>query len=238
MSAETLLDIFVPPEGMVGHSAALVAMTGAEDFLEEAMQRFTGLRTRPRAPVGLELAHFAFLLLADFILGRTEEIRLLRGLGRLFGEHCLADLVDLSLQQRRHCLRLAPAVLREIGDRALLGGFRASFDMRTQVGDIALYGQGQALKNAHARRNPITQCAVQLLDRGRLAGFGKGCQRAILPARVAPRGGNWDDLLVKTTRSWPKKAEPPQQHDARLRARTDNGCDPADGRPESLAEKT
>jgi hypothetical protein len=52
MSAETLLDIFVPPEGMVGHSAALVAMTGAEDFLEDAMQRFTGLRARQRAEMG------------------------------------------------------------------------------------------------------------------------------------------------------------------------------------------
>jgi hypothetical protein len=52
MSAETLLDIFVPPEGMVGHSAALVAMTGAEDFLEEAVQRFTGLRPRQRAELG------------------------------------------------------------------------------------------------------------------------------------------------------------------------------------------
>jgi hypothetical protein len=57
MSAETLLDIFVPPEGMVGHSAALVAMTGAEDFLEEAMQRFTGLRTRQRAELGNVLVY-------------------------------------------------------------------------------------------------------------------------------------------------------------------------------------
>ena len=52
MSAETLLDIFVPPEGMVGHSAALVAMTGAEDLLEDAVQRFTGLRPRQRAELG------------------------------------------------------------------------------------------------------------------------------------------------------------------------------------------
>jgi len=52
MNAETLLDTFVPPEGMVGHSAALVAMTGAEDFLEDAMQRFTGLRPRQRAELG------------------------------------------------------------------------------------------------------------------------------------------------------------------------------------------
>lgn len=57
MSAETLLDIFVPPEGMVGHSAALIAMTGAEDFLEDAMQRFTGLRPRQRAELGNVLVY-------------------------------------------------------------------------------------------------------------------------------------------------------------------------------------
>lgn len=52
MSAQTLLGVFVPPDGMVGHSAALVAMTGAEDFLEEAMQRFTGLKPRQRQELG------------------------------------------------------------------------------------------------------------------------------------------------------------------------------------------
>lgn len=57
MSAETLLDVFVPPEGMVGHSAALIAMTGAEDFLEDAMQRFTGLRPRQRAELGNVLVY-------------------------------------------------------------------------------------------------------------------------------------------------------------------------------------
>ena len=57
MSAETLLDIFVPPEGMVGHSAALVAMTGTEDFLEDAVQRFTGLRPRQRAELGNVLVY-------------------------------------------------------------------------------------------------------------------------------------------------------------------------------------
>lgn len=57
MSAETLLDIFVPPERMVGHSAALIAMTGAEDFLEDAMQRFTGLRPRQRAELGNVLVY-------------------------------------------------------------------------------------------------------------------------------------------------------------------------------------
>lgn len=56
-TAETLLDVFVPPDGMVGHSAALVAMTGAEDFLEAAVQRFTGLRPRQRAELGNVLVY-------------------------------------------------------------------------------------------------------------------------------------------------------------------------------------
>ena len=54
---ETLLDVFVPPEGMVGHSAALVAMTGADDFLEAAVQRFSGLRPRQRAELGNVLVY-------------------------------------------------------------------------------------------------------------------------------------------------------------------------------------
>lgn len=61
MSAETLLEIFEPPVGMVGHSAALVAMSGTEDFLENAVQRFTGLRPRQRA----ELGHVLVYLMLD-----------------------------------------------------------------------------------------------------------------------------------------------------------------------------
>ena len=57
MSTETLLDVFEPPEGMVGHSAALVAMTGTEDFLEDAVQRFTGLRPRQRRDLGSVLVY-------------------------------------------------------------------------------------------------------------------------------------------------------------------------------------
>lgn len=57
MSPDTLLDVFVPPDDLVGHSAALVGMTGAEDFLEEAMQRFTRLRPRQRAELGHLLAY-------------------------------------------------------------------------------------------------------------------------------------------------------------------------------------
>lgn len=52
MTPDTLLDVFTPPEGMVGHSAALVAMTGNKDFLDEVVQRFTGLGHRQRAEMG------------------------------------------------------------------------------------------------------------------------------------------------------------------------------------------
>lgn len=55
--AETLLDVFMPPEGMIGHSAALVAMTGAEDFLDAAVQRFSGLRPKQRAELGNVLVY-------------------------------------------------------------------------------------------------------------------------------------------------------------------------------------
>lgn len=57
MNAETLLDIFVPPDGMVGHSAALVAMTGTQDFLEEAMIRFTDLGKTQRSQLGIVCAY-------------------------------------------------------------------------------------------------------------------------------------------------------------------------------------
>lgn len=71
MSAETLLDIFVPPEGMVGHSAALVAMTGAEDFLEDAAQRFTGLRPQQRAEMGNVLV---YLMLDGHASSSRQEV--------------------------------------------------------------------------------------------------------------------------------------------------------------------
>jgi hypothetical protein len=71
MSAETLLDVFVPPEGMVGHSAALVAMTGAEDFLEDAVQRFTGLRPRQRAELGNVLV---YLMLDGHATSLRQEV--------------------------------------------------------------------------------------------------------------------------------------------------------------------
>ena len=55
--AETLLDIFVPPEGLVGHSAVLIAMTGTVDFLEAAVERFSGLGPRQRAEFGHTLVY-------------------------------------------------------------------------------------------------------------------------------------------------------------------------------------
>ena len=71
MRAETLLDVFVPPEGMVGHSAALVAMTGSEDFLEDAVQRFTGLRPRQRAELGSLLV---YLMLDGHASSSRQEV--------------------------------------------------------------------------------------------------------------------------------------------------------------------
>jgi hypothetical protein len=71
MSAETLLDIFVPPEGMNGHSAALIAMTGTEDFLEDAVQRFTALRPRQRAELGNVLV---YLMLDGHASSSRQEV--------------------------------------------------------------------------------------------------------------------------------------------------------------------
>jgi hypothetical protein len=71
MRAETLLDIFDPPEGMVGHSAALVAMTGAEDFLDEAMVRFTGLGKTQRSQLGIV---YAYLMLDGHSSPSRKEV--------------------------------------------------------------------------------------------------------------------------------------------------------------------
>jgi len=49
----TMLEAFEPPEGLVGHSAILVAMTAEEEFLEEVMERFTGLRPGQRVQLGV-----------------------------------------------------------------------------------------------------------------------------------------------------------------------------------------
>jgi hypothetical protein len=67
----TLLDVFVPPDGMVAHSAVLVAMTGAEDFLEEAVQRFTMLRPRQRAELGNVLV---YLMLDGHASSSRQEV--------------------------------------------------------------------------------------------------------------------------------------------------------------------
>jgi hypothetical protein len=53
MTAATFLDVFNPPPGMVGQTAALVAMTASETFLDAALERFTGLRARQRAALGV-----------------------------------------------------------------------------------------------------------------------------------------------------------------------------------------
>lgn len=81
MSAETLLDIFVPPEGMVGYSTALVAMTGAEDFLDEAMVRFTGLGKTQRSQLGQV---FAYLMLDGHA---SESRKMVFPPGRIPGLH-------------------------------------------------------------------------------------------------------------------------------------------------------
>lgn len=52
MTATTILDVFEPPAGRVAHSAALVAMTGARDLLEDALVRLTGLKAKQRAELG------------------------------------------------------------------------------------------------------------------------------------------------------------------------------------------
>ncbi len=57
MTAETILDVFEPPEARLAHSAVLVAMTGARDFLEDVLVRFTGLKARQRAELGLTNAY-------------------------------------------------------------------------------------------------------------------------------------------------------------------------------------
>src|ERR1700733_10379185 len=94
----------------------------------------------PRPPVRLELAHFALMLIADLVLARPEEFQLLERLGRLLAPHRLADLVDLALQQHRHFCSLAPPILREIGDGALLRDRGTGFEMRTQIADVARSG--------------------------------------------------------------------------------------------------
>lgn len=54
--AKTFLDVFSPPKGTVGHTAVLVAMSAGEEFLDAAMERFTRLRARQRAALGLPQA--------------------------------------------------------------------------------------------------------------------------------------------------------------------------------------
>ena len=81
MSFETLLDVFMPPKGTVGHSAALVAMTGCQDFLEEAMIRFTELGKTQRSQLGIACA---YLMLDAHASSSRQEVFLP---GRIPGLH-------------------------------------------------------------------------------------------------------------------------------------------------------
>lgn len=68
---ETLLDLFTPPEGRFGYSGALLAMTASEDFLEAAVQRFTGLGRNQRAALGETRL---YLLLDPHASGGRERV--------------------------------------------------------------------------------------------------------------------------------------------------------------------
>lgn len=67
----TLLDVFEPPQGMVGHSAVLVAMSATPDFLEEAMARFTKLGRRQRLEFGQA---FAYLMLDGHVSDSRRDV--------------------------------------------------------------------------------------------------------------------------------------------------------------------
>lgn len=54
---QTMLDVFRPPEGLRGHTAALVAMSATSDFLEAAMEEFTGLDGQRRRTLGATIAY-------------------------------------------------------------------------------------------------------------------------------------------------------------------------------------
>lgn len=93
MSAETILDVFEPPENRVAHSAVLVAMTGSKDFLEDALVRFTGLKAKQRAELGITNTYL--LLDAQMTAART----------RVFAPHELPGLHELQPRD------VAPALL-------------------------------------------------------------------------------------------------------------------------------
>lgn len=83
-TAETILDIFEPPEARVAHSAVLVAMTGSRDFLEDALVRFTGLKAKQRAELGITNAY----LLLDAQMSAARP--------RVFAPHELPGLHELQ----------------------------------------------------------------------------------------------------------------------------------------------
>ncbi|OJH38260.1 hypothetical protein [Cystobacter ferrugineus] len=58
MSARTtLLDLFTPPDGLMGQTAILVAMSGTRGFLDSALHRFTGIGRQRRAAAGCPFAY-------------------------------------------------------------------------------------------------------------------------------------------------------------------------------------
>jgi hypothetical protein len=84
VTAQTILDIFEPPETRFAHSAVLVAMTGTSDFLEDALVRFTGLKAKQRAERGITNTYL--LLDAQMSPART----------RVFAPYELPGLLELQ----------------------------------------------------------------------------------------------------------------------------------------------
>ncbi|HWO20353.1 MAG TPA: hypothetical protein VNO30_16405 [Kofleriaceae bacterium] len=99
MTAQTILDVFEPPEDRVAHSAVLVAMTGSRDFLEDALVRFTGLKAKQRAERGITNTYL--LLDAQTSAART----------RVFAPHELPGLHELQPRDVPHALLHAKLVL-------------------------------------------------------------------------------------------------------------------------------
>lgn len=151
-TASTLLDIFVPPEGLVGHSAALMAMTGAEDFLEAALQRFCGLRPRQRAELGATLAylmldgHESAARKAVLPAGRVPALHEFQPMNVASGSLLHAKLALLAFSKTRTG---GPSLLR----LAVLTGNFTYTSARQQlelvwVIDVPLNGKAKALDRA------------------------------------------------------------------------------------------
>ena len=68
---KTTLDVFDPPEGLIGHTAVLVAMSADQDVLDEILARFTGLGHSQRQAQGRLCA---FLLLDRAGAGSATKV--------------------------------------------------------------------------------------------------------------------------------------------------------------------